>query len=102
MTVIKPAKRPAAELNPSGAPLPSREEAEDAVRVLLRWAGDDPTREGLIETPRRGVNASAEWFAGYREDPEAFLERPFSETEGYDEMVVLTDIRFESHCEHHV
>jgi GTP cyclohydrolase I len=91
-----------AALNPSGAPLPSREEAEAAVRILLRWAGDDPDREGLRDTPRRVVSAYTEWFAGYREDPEAFLERTFSETEGYDEMVVLTDIRFESHCEHHV
>ena len=102
MTAIKPAKLPPVELNPSGVPLPSRQEAEDAVRILLRWAGDDPNREGLVETPRRVVNAYTEWFAGYREDPEAFLERTFSETEGYDEMVVLTDIRFESHCEHHV
>jgi len=102
MTAIKPAKLHQAALNPSGAPLPSREEAEEAVRVLLRWAGDDPSREGLRETPRRVVNAYTEWFAGYRDDPEAFLERTFSETEGYDEMVVLTDIRFESHCEHHV
>ena len=107
MTVIKSAKLPTepmpqAALNPSGAPLPSREEAEDAVRVLLRWAGDDPSREGLRETPRRVVNAYTEWFAGYKEDPEEFLARTFSETEGYDEMVVLTDIRFESHCEHHV
>ncbi|MCW5771333.1 MAG: GTP cyclohydrolase I FolE [Rhodospirillaceae bacterium] len=100
MTGIKPAKAPL--LNPSGAPMPTREEAEDAVRVLLRWAGDDPEREGLVDTPRRVVGAYSEWFAGYREDPEAFLERTFSETEGYDEMVVLTDIRFESHCEHHV
>jgi GTP cyclohydrolase I len=102
MTAIKPAKLAQVTLNPSGAPLPSREEAEEAVRVLLRWAGDDPSREGLRETPRRVVNAYTEWFAGYKEDPEAFLERTFSETEGYDEMVVLTDIRFESHCEHHV
>ncbi|HEY7609165.1 MAG TPA: GTP cyclohydrolase I FolE [Alphaproteobacteria bacterium] len=102
MTVIKSAKLPQAARNPSGAPLPSREEAEEAVRVLLRWAGDDPNREGLRETPRRVVNAYSEWFAGYKEDPEAFLERTFTETEGYDEMVVLTDIRFESHCEHHV
>jgi GTP cyclohydrolase I len=96
--------QPAAQdaLNPSGVALPSREEAEAAVRILLRWAGDDPDREGLRDTPRRVVNAYTEWFAGYREDPEAFLERTFSETEGYDEMVVLTDIRFESHCEHHV
>ncbi len=97
-------EEPAAQaaLNPSGVPLPSREEAEAAVRTLLKWAGDDPDREGLRDTPRRVVNAYTEWFAGYREDPEAFLERTFSETEGYDEMVVLTDIRFESHCEHHM
>jgi GTP cyclohydrolase I len=102
MTIIKPAKLAQPTLNPSGAPLPSREEAEDAVRVLLRWAGDDPTREGLLDTPRRVVDAYTEWFSGYSVDPEAFLERTFSETEGYDEMVVLTDIRFESFCEHHV
>ncbi len=102
MTVIKSPKMPRPALNPSGAPLPTREEAEEAVRVLLRWAGDDPAREGLVETPRRVVDAYAEWFAGYKDDPEAFLERTFTETEGYDEMVVLTDIRFESHCEHHV
>jgi GTP cyclohydrolase I len=102
MTIIKPAKLSQPALNPSGAVLPSREEAEDAVRVLLRWAGDDPTREGLLDTPRRVVDAYTEWFSGYSVDPEAFLERTFSETEGYDEMVVLTDIRFESFCEHHV
>jgi GTP cyclohydrolase IA len=107
MTIVKPAKLPGQPLtqptlNPSGAPLPSRQEAEDAVRVLLRWAGDDPTREGLLDTPRRVVDAYTEWFSGYSVDPEAFLERTFSETEGYDEMVVLTDIRFESFCEHHV
>ncbi len=102
MSVVKPAKMNVPRLNASGAPLPARDEAEDAVRVLLRWAGDDPEREGLRETPRRVVDAFGEWFAGYGEDAEAFLERTFSETEGYDEMVVLTDIRFESHCEHHV
>ncbi len=99
---MKSPKIVAAQLNPSGAPLPSRQEAEDAVRVLLRWAGDNPEREGLVDTPRRVVGAFTEWFAGYSEDAEAYLERTFSETEGYDEMVVLTDIRFESHCEHHV
>ena len=81
---------------------PSQKEAEEAVRTLLRYIGDDPDREGLRDTPRRVVKAFSEWFAGYAEDPEAFLERTFSETEGYDEMVVLTDIRFSSHCEHHV
>jgi len=81
---------------------PSREEAEQAVRTLLRWAGDDPTREGLMETPARVVRSYEEFFAGYEEDPEALLERTFEETDGYDEIVLLKDIRFESHCEHHM
>ena len=81
---------------------PSREEAEDAVRTLLRWAGDDPTREGLIDTPSRVVRSYEEFFSGYHEDPEDILRRTFSETDGYDEMVLLRDIRLESHCEHHV
>ncbi|SFJ02105.1 GTP cyclohydrolase I FolE [Albimonas pacifica] len=86
------------------APLdrPSREEAEAAVRTLLRWAGDDPAREGLLDTPSRVARAYGEWFAGYEDDPEAMLQRTFEEVEGYDEMVLLTDIRFESHCEHHL
>ncbi|MFZ5656581.1 MAG: GTP cyclohydrolase I FolE [Pseudomonadota bacterium] len=81
---------------------PSREEAEAAVRTLLRWAGDDPAREGLLDTPRRVVDAYADWFAGYATDPEAYLQRTFEEVAGYDEMVVLRDIEFESHCEHHM
>ena len=81
---------------------PTREQAEEAVRTLLRWAGDDPAREGLLGTPDRVVRAYEEWFAGYNEDPVSILERTFEETEGYDEMVVLRDIRFESYCEHHV
>jgi GTP cyclohydrolase I len=81
---------------------PSREEAEEAIRVLLRWAGDDPTREGLVDTPARVVKAYEDWFSGYQEDPEEFLKRTFEEVEGYDDMVVLKDIRFESHCEHHM
>ncbi len=81
---------------------PSREEAEAAVRVLLLWAGDDPDREGLRDTPRRVVESYEEHFSGYARNPEEILERTFSETEGYDEMVVLRDIRFESHCEHHI
>jgi GTP cyclohydrolase I len=81
---------------------PSREQAEEAVRTLLRWAGDDPTREGLRGTPDRVVRAYEEWFAGYFEDPVEILQRTFEETDGYDEMVVLRDIRFESYCEHHV
>ena len=81
---------------------PSREEAEEAIRVLLRWAGDDPNREGLLGTPERVVRAYEEFFVGYTEDPAAILQRTFEETDGYDEMVVLRDIRFESHCEHHM
>lgn len=81
---------------------PSREEAEDAVRVLIRWAGDDPEREGLKSTPGRVVRAYEEYFAGYATDPADVLGRTFKETNGYDEIVVLKDIRFESHCEHHI
>lgn len=81
---------------------PSRREAEAAVRILLRWAGDDPSREGLRDTPSRVVRAFEEFFSGYGTDPVALLERTFEEVEGYDEMVVLRDIRFESHCEHHL
>jgi GTP cyclohydrolase IA len=81
---------------------PTRGEAEEAVRTLIRWAGDDPLREGLLGTPGRVARAYEEFFAGYDEDPMALLQRTFEETEGYDEMVVLRDIRFESHCEHHM
>jgi GTP cyclohydrolase I len=81
---------------------PTREQAEEAVRTLLRWAGDDPAREGLLGTPDRVVRAYEEWFAGYNEDPVELLKRTFEETEGYDEMVVLRDVRFESVCEHHL
>jgi GTP cyclohydrolase I len=83
-------------------PKPSREEAEAAVRTLLRWAGDDPNREGLRDTPARVARAYEDWFSGYADDPVTFLQRTFEEVEGYDEMVVLRDIRFESHCEHHL
>jgi GTP cyclohydrolase I len=81
---------------------PSREEAEKAVETLLRWAGDDPAREGLLDTPKRVAKAFEEWFQGYKDDPEEYLKRTFEEVEGYDEMIVLRDIRFESHCEHHL
>ena len=81
---------------------PTREEAEAALHVLLRWAGDDPEREGLRDTPARVVRAYEDWFSGYSDDPVGFLQRTFEEVEGYDEMVVLRDIRFESHCEHHL
>jgi len=81
---------------------PSREEAEDAIRTLLRWAGDDPNREGLLDTPARVVRSYEEFFAGYEADPEDLLNRTFEEIDGYDEMVLLKDISFESHCEHHM
>ena len=81
---------------------PSREDAENAVRTLLRWAGDNPDREGLLDTPARVARAYEQWFKGYEEDPAAMLQRTFEEVEGYDEMVVLRDIRFESYCEHHM
>jgi GTP cyclohydrolase I len=90
----------AATANETGRP--SRDEAEEAVRTLLRWAGDDPTREGLLDTPSRVVRSYEEFFSGYNEDPVEILKRTFKEIEGYDEMVVLKDIRFESHCEHHI
>jgi len=81
---------------------PSQDEAEEAVRTLIRWAGDDPTREGLEGTPDRVVRAYREFFRGYDQDPNAILKRTFKETDGYDEMIVLKDMRFESHCEHHL
>ena len=86
----------------TGVARPSREEAEEAVRTLLRWAGDNPEREGLVGTPDRVVRAYEEFFAGYDEDPAEMLQRTFEEVEGYDEVVVLRDIRLESHCEHHM
>ena len=81
---------------------PSRAETENAVRTLIRWAGDDPDREGLRATPARVVRAYEEWFSGYDQDPREYLSRTFEETSGYDEMVLLRDIAFESHCEHHL
>ena len=79
-----------------------REEVEDAVRKLITWAGDEPDREGLVDTPRRVVKAYEEFFSGYQVDPTDYLERTFEETDGYDEMIVLRDIAFVSHCEHHI
>ena len=81
---------------------PSRKEAEEAVRTLIKWAGEDVKREGLIDTPKRVVNAYTDWFSGYEEDPKEILKRTFSETGGYDEVIMLKDIRIESHCEHHI
>ena len=80
----------------------TREAAEEAVRTLLKWAGDDPDREGLCETPTRVVDAYDDWFSGYSIDPGEYLRRTFEEVEGYDEMVILRDIAFESFCEHHM
>ncbi|MEJ0041631.1 MAG: GTP cyclohydrolase I FolE [Rhizomicrobium sp.] len=85
-----------------GVKRPSRAEAEDAISTLLRWAGDDPAREGLKDTPARVARAFEDWFSGYKEDPEEYMRRTFEEVEGYDNMIVLRDIRFESHCEHHL
>jgi len=95
VNIISP-RRPAEDLRPT------REEAENAIRTLLRWAGDDPGREGLQDTPARVARAYQEWFSGYGVDPVALLERTFEETDGYDEIVLLRDIRLESTCEHHM
>ncbi len=99
-TVVKATPRDVKAL--AASTKPSRQEAQAAIRTLLRWAGDDPDREGLLGTPERVVRAYEEWFGGYDVDPVDLLQRTFEETEGYDEMVVLRDIRFESHCEHHM
>jgi GTP cyclohydrolase IA len=80
----------------------TKSQAEDAVRTLLRWSGEDPSREGLVDTPKRVVEAYKDWFSGYAIDPREYLGRTFEEMAGYDEMVVLRDIEFESHCEHHM
>ena len=81
---------------------PTRADVEAAVKTILRWTGEDPNRDGLRETPARVTKAFEEWFRGYGQDPEAILNKTFEETEGYDEMIVLRGIRFESHCEHHI
>ncbi|KVM73720.1 GTP cyclohydrolase [Burkholderia gladioli] len=101
-TAGKAAAEPVAGKTTQIVERPSRAEAEDAVRVLLRWAGDDPTREGLLDTPARVARAYEEFFKGYQLEPKDILARTFSEVEGYDEMIVLKDIRFESYCEHHM
>jgi len=99
MNILAPAPVSSA---PVTRPRPTREEAEAAVRTLLLWAGDDPDREGLVDTPARVVRAYEEFFSGYETDPVEMLARTFEETDGYDEMVLLRDIRLESHCEHHM
>ena len=80
----------------------TRQQAEEAVRTLLKWAGDDPTREGLLDTPKRVAKAYEDWFSGYALDPDDYMARTFEEVAGYDEMIVLRDIEYESHCEHHM
>ena len=99
MSVLSPRAAPATARTPAR---PNRSEAESAVRTLLRWAGDDPDREGLRGTPARVARAFEEYFSGYATDPGEVLKRTFEEVDGYDEMVALRDIRFESHCEHHM
>ncbi|MDE0725551.1 MAG: GTP cyclohydrolase I FolE [Alphaproteobacteria bacterium] len=99
---MKLAEALAAERRAAQERRPSRAEAEEAVRTLIRWTGDDPTREGLAGTPERVARAYEEYFAGYHDDPVDILQRTFEEVDGYDEMVLLRDIRFESHCEHHM
>ena len=101
MNIVTPAARFTAT-TAATSDRPTREEAEQAIRTLLRWAGDDPNREGLIDTPARVARAYEEFYAGYAVDPVALLERTFEETDGYDEIVLLRDIRLESHCEHHM
>lgn len=102
MNIVTPKRNHAVAETASPTERPTREEAEEAVRTLLRWAGDDPTREGLLGTPDRVVRSYEEFFAGYVTDPVALLERTFEETDGYDEIVLLRDIRLESYCEHHM
>ena len=103
MDKVLSSKRPRAKSAAAvPAAKPSRTEAEAAIRTLIRWAGDDPDREGLRSTPARVARAYEEWFSGYKDDPREYLKRTFEETGGYDEVVVLRDIRFESHCEHHI
>ena len=89
-------------MSADSSPPVDRAEAEAAIRTLLRWAGEDPSREGLLDTPRRVVDAYRDWFSGYAEDPAEYLRRTFEEVAGYDELIVLRDIEFESHCEHHM
>ena len=99
----KPKPTPFCSIRPAPKePKPSRAEAEQALRTLILWAGDDPDREGMRETPARVARAYEDWFSGYAEDPEEYLRRTFEEVDGYDEMITLKDIRFESHCEHHL
>jgi GTP cyclohydrolase I len=98
MTVAKTNNKP----GKPKARKPSRKQAEEAIATLLLWSGEDPRREGLVDTPARVARAYEDWFSGYKDDPVSYLQRTFEEVEGYDEMIVLRDISFESHCEHHM
>ena len=103
--IVSPDDHISPKSSPSGARAnthPTRSEAEEAVRTLIRWMGDDPTREGLIDTPKRVIKSYAELFSGYTQDPSEILERTFEETDGYGDIVLLKDIRVESYCEHHL
>jgi GTP cyclohydrolase I len=100
--MAKPRALPTAAPRSNGVKRPSREKAKEAVRTLLAWAGDDPTREGLLETPQRVVDAFEEWFGGYGKDPVEELSKTFEDIEGYDDIVMLKNIDVESHCEHHM
>src|SRR5437762_11955105 len=91
-----------ADLDLDAVQRPTREEAMEAVRTLIAWAGDDPRREGVIDTPKRVVDAYAEWFEGYQADPAKELSRTFEDVQGYDDIVMLREIEVESHCEHHI
>ena len=102
VTLKKRGRVNADQASKGGPNRPSRADAEQAVRTLIRWAGDDPEREGMKGTPARVVRAYEEWFSGYSENPSDYLKRTFDEIAGYDEVVVLHDIPFESHCEHHL
>ncbi|MGH1419935.1 MAG: GTP cyclohydrolase I FolE [Hyphomicrobiaceae bacterium] len=95
-------KRPASEKGSVNSTKPTRKEVEDAVRTIIRWSGEDVERDGLVETPARVTRALEQYYRGYNEDPEALLKKTFEEIEGYDEMIILRGIRFESHCEHHL
>jgi GTP cyclohydrolase I len=102
ITVHKPANTKSGARQSIAIDKPTRSDAEDAVRTLIRWAGDNPNRQGMRGTPARVVRAYEEWFSGYAENPRDYLSRTFDEVAGYDEIVVLRDISFESHCEHHL
>ncbi len=101
-SIVNSKRSRAKSAGPAEPVRPTREQAEAAVRTLIEWAGDDPDREGLRATPSRVVRAYEEWFSGYKDHPRDYLKRTFEETGGYDEVVVLRDIRFESFCEHHM